>query len=74
MRDGMRKGMAFAKRTHRTYSTTARPELPYQEIEVDHCTLDIQLIDEGGSSLWTPRPYYLPGPRNCDDHWLWARL
>ena len=54
VRDGMRKGFRYAKRTHRTFSTTARPDLPYQEVEVDHCTLDIQLIDAGGLIFGRP--------------------
>jgi putative transposase len=54
VRDSMRKGLRYAKRTHRTFSTMARPDLPYQEVEVDHCTLDIQLIDTGGLVFGRP--------------------
>lgn len=54
VRDSMRKGLRYAKRMHRTFSTTARPELPYQEVEVDHCTLDIQLIDADGLVFGRP--------------------
>lgn len=54
VRDSMRKGLGYAKRTRRTFSTTERPDFPYQEVEVDHCTLDIQIIDAGGLVFGRP--------------------
>lgn len=54
VRDAMRVGTAYAKQRYRTYTTTALPERPYSHVEVDHCTLDIQLVYPGGTILGRP--------------------
>jgi putative transposase len=53
-RDWVLKGPAYAKQKNRTYQTVAKPERPYQEVEVDHTTLDILLIDDSGLLLGRP--------------------
>ena len=53
-RDWAIKGPAYAKQKNRTYQTTQKPERPYQEVEVDHTTLDIILIDDSGLVLGRP--------------------
>ncbi|KAA2234912.1 Mu transposase C-terminal domain-containing protein [Salinarimonas soli] len=45
-RDYYRRGPAYANKTHRTYETTPIPDRPYQDVEVDHCTMDILLEDD----------------------------
>jgi len=47
-RDYYRKGPNIANRIHRIYRKQALPERPYEFVEVDHCTLDIVLLDEDG--------------------------
>lgn len=54
VRDAMRVGMAYAKQRYRTFTTTPLPERPYSHVEVDHCTLDIQLVHPGGTILGRP--------------------
>ncbi|MGA9796682.1 MAG: Mu transposase C-terminal domain-containing protein [Rhizomicrobium sp.] len=53
-RDAMRIGLAYAKQRYRTYTTTSLPDRPYAHVEVDHATLDIQLVHPGGTILGRP--------------------
>lgn len=46
VRDYYRKGPEYAAKMHRTYRVQALPARPYQDVEVDHCTLDILLVDD----------------------------
>jgi putative transposase len=48
------RGPAYAKQRYRTYQTTAVPDRPYAEVEVDHCKLDILVVDESGLVLGRP--------------------
>lgn len=52
--DALRIGAAYARRNRRTYSTTPLPERPYQDVEVDDCTLDIVLKHRRGVILGRP--------------------
>ncbi|MBV9570789.1 MAG: Mu transposase C-terminal domain-containing protein [Alphaproteobacteria bacterium] len=54
VRDAMRIGMAYSRRSYRTYTTTRVPERPYQDVEVDDCTLDIVLKHRDGVILGRP--------------------
>lgn len=47
-------GEGHARKHNRTWATRSIPDRPYQEVEVDHCTLDITLVD--GSGLLVGRP------------------
>jgi len=47
-------GPAYAKCRNLTWQTTKRPERPYAEVEVDHCKLDLMVIDESGLILGRP--------------------
>jgi len=49
-----RVGPRAALRLHHSYMTTARPDRPYSHVDVDHCTLDILIIDDGGIVLGRP--------------------
>jgi putative transposase len=53
-RDAMRIGFAYAKQRYRTHTTTALPDRPYAHVEIDHDTLDIQLVHPGGTILGRP--------------------
>ncbi|MBN9589026.1 MAG: Mu transposase C-terminal domain-containing protein [Alphaproteobacteria bacterium] len=53
-RDAMRIGFAYAKQRYRTHTTTALPDRPYAHVEVDHATLDIQLVHPGGTICGRP--------------------
>ncbi|GJD77479.1 hypothetical protein GCM10007886_15990 [Methylobacterium gregans] len=55
VRDYYRKGPEYAAKMHRTYEVQALPARPYQDVEVDHCTLDILLVDDD-SDLVLGRP------------------
>ncbi|MGA0594270.1 hypothetical protein [Enterovirga sp. CN4-39] len=44
-RDYYRISPSFAAK-NRTYQTQPLPDRPYQDVEVDHCTLDILLVDD----------------------------
>lgn len=46
VRDYYRKGPEYAAKMHRTYQVQPLPARPYQDVEVDHCTLDILLVDD----------------------------
>jgi putative transposase len=45
-RDYYRKGPEYANRVHKIYRKQELPERPYQFVETDHCTLDIELLDK----------------------------
>jgi putative transposase len=53
-RDWALKGPAYAKQHGRTWQTTKLADRPYEEVEVDHHTLDILIVDEGGLVLGRP--------------------
>ncbi|AGB48230.1 integrase family protein [Mesorhizobium australicum WSM2073] len=44
-RDHYKRGPHFAANNNRTYSTRPRPARPYEDVEVDHCTLDVIVVD-----------------------------
>ncbi|MBE7243314.1 MAG: Mu transposase C-terminal domain-containing protein [Actinomycetospora chiangmaiensis] len=46
VRDYYRKGPEYAAKMHRTYEVQPLPDRPYQDVEVDHCVLDILLVDD----------------------------
>lgn len=46
VRDYYRKGPEYAAKMHRTYQVQPLPARPYQDVEVDNCTLDIALVDD----------------------------
>ncbi|SFM13652.1 putative transposase [Bradyrhizobium sp. NFR13] len=48
-RDYYRKGPYYANRVHKIYRQQALPERPNQFVEVDHCTLDVELLDESAN-------------------------
>ncbi|MGU3661929.1 hypothetical protein [Methylobacterium fujisawaense] len=45
-RDYYRKGPQYASIMYRTYQVQSLPARPYQDVEVDHCTIDIILVDD----------------------------
>lgn len=47
-------GEGHARKYNRTWATRDIPDRPYQEVEVDHCTLDITLVDAGGLIVGRP--------------------
>jgi putative transposase len=47
-------GEGHARKHNRTWATRDLPDRPYQEVEVDHCTLDITLVDAGGLVVGRP--------------------
>ena len=54
VRDTARVGRHYAKKRHRTYQTRARPQRPYEEVEVDFTPADIVLIADNGTHLGRP--------------------
>lgn len=54
-RDYYRKGASYANRVHNAYDRQALSARPYQDVEVDHCTLDLLLVDDE-SDLVLGRP------------------
>jgi putative transposase len=54
-RDYYRKGPDYANKVHRIYRQQMLPERPYEFVEVDHCTIDLLLLDEK-SELQLGRP------------------
>jgi putative transposase len=48
-RDYYRKGPDYANKVHKIYRQQELPERPNQFVEVDHCTLDVELLDESAS-------------------------
>jgi putative transposase len=53
-RDLRQKGLSYVKQRYPTWQTRGRPERPYAEVECDHCTLDIQIIDQSGMIFGRP--------------------
>ncbi|QND63656.1 transposase family protein [Mesorhizobium loti] len=53
-RDYYKRGPHFAANNNRTFSTRPRPARPYEDVEVDHCTLDLIIVDEGGCIFGRP--------------------
>lgn len=47
-------GEGHARKHNRTWATRSIPDRPYQEVEVDHCTLDITLVDDSGLLVGRP--------------------
>lgn len=47
-RDLARKGAAYVAQHYSTWQTMALPNRPYEVVEVDHCKLDIRVIDDAG--------------------------
>lgn len=47
-------GVEHARKHNRTWAVREIPDRPYQEVEVDHCTLDIAIIDVNGLILGRP--------------------
>lgn len=47
-------GEGAARKHCRTWATREIPDRPYQDVEVDHCTLDITLIDPAGLVVGRP--------------------
>ena len=47
-------GEGHGRKHGRTWATRDHPDRPYQEVEVDHCTLDIELIDPNGLLVGRP--------------------
>lgn len=45
-RDYYKKGPKYAAEMYRIYKVQALPARPYQDVEVDHCTIDILLVDD----------------------------
>lgn len=56
MANAMRIGLRHAKINGRTFGTSPLPERPYQEVEVDHCTLDILLRSKKKGGILLGRP------------------
>ena len=54
VRDWARHGPRYASQKYRTYTTTALPDRPFAHVEVDHCTLDVVIIDPSGLVLGRP--------------------
>ncbi len=54
VRDTARVGRHYARKHHRTYQTRARPQRPYEEVEVDFTPADIVLIADNGTHLGRP--------------------
>ena len=53
-RDINKKGLAYVKQRYSSWQTMVLPNRPYAEVECDHCTLDIQIIDTTGLILGRP--------------------
>jgi putative transposase len=53
-RDYYKRGPSFAANNNRTFSMRPRPARPYEDVEVDHCTLDLIIVDEGGCIFGRP--------------------
>jgi putative transposase len=53
-RDYYKRGPRFAANSNRTFSTRPRPARPYEDVEVDHCTLDVIIVDESGCIFGRP--------------------
>ncbi|WP_164890425.1 DDE-type integrase/transposase/recombinase [Mesorhizobium sp. M7A.F.Ca.US.002.01.1.1] len=44
-RDHYKRGPHYAANNNRTFSKRPRPARPYEDVEVDHCTLDVIIVD-----------------------------
>lgn len=53
-RDLRQKGLAYVKQRYPTWQTRGRPDRPYAEVQCDHCTLDIQIVDQSGMIFGRP--------------------
>lgn len=53
-REFYKRGPHYAKNNNRTFSRRLRPVRPYEEVEVDHCTLDVIIVDESGCIFGRP--------------------
>ncbi|RYG98947.1 MAG: hypothetical protein EON58_05550 [Alphaproteobacteria bacterium] len=53
-RDLAKKGLAYVKQRYATWQTMLPPDRPYAEVECDHCTLDIQIVDPTGLVFGRP--------------------
>lgn len=53
-RDLNKKGLAYVKQRYSSWQSMILPDRPYAEVECDHCTLDIQIIDTTGLVLGRP--------------------
>ncbi|WP_426042748.1 hypothetical protein [Brevundimonas sp. TWP2-3-4b1] len=53
-RDMHKKGLAYVKQRYSAWQSMLLPDRPYAEVECDHCTLDIQIIDTTGLVLGRP--------------------
>lgn len=53
-RDMSRKGPAYVAQHYTTWQTMPLPDRPYSEVEVDHGTLDILIIDPSGAVFGRP--------------------
>lgn len=53
-RDLARKGPAYVNQKYSTWQTLPLPDRPYETVEVDHCTLDIRVMDDAGVVFGRP--------------------
>lgn len=53
-RDLARKGPAYVNQNYTTWQTMDLPNRPYEAVDVDHCTLDIRVIDDAGVVFGRP--------------------
>lgn len=53
-RDLHKIGPRHAALANRTYTTREKPGIPYDQVEVDHCTLDLLVVHEQGAILGRP--------------------
>lgn len=53
-RDLHKIGPRHAALANRTYTTREKPDIPYDHVEVDHCTLDLLVVHEQGAILGRP--------------------
>lgn len=53
-RDLRKMGLSFVKQRYSTWQTRGIPDRPYAEVECDHCTLDIQIVDPSGMIFGRP--------------------
>lgn len=54
VRDSLKIGTAYVKKNYRTFNTMPVPDIPYQDVEVDHCTLDLLIKHKSGVILGRP--------------------
>lgn len=63
-KDYYRHGASYAEKLHGAYYERKRPKLPLQEVEVDHTTLDVLVIDDR-SDLVLGRPDIITFKDRC---------